>query len=84
MEWISTKERLPEMDIDVQIKYGENDKEEFYGKYTESRVCMMAGIAGAHGYFGEGWAVADFEEVDSNLIIDEPSHWKPIKVEPNE
>ncbi len=79
---ISVKDQLPEMDVDVSVSYDEGKTFECEAKYTDERLCMMAGIAGGYGYFGEGWAVADSSGADSNLILDEPTHWKYLPSPP--
>jgi hypothetical protein len=40
-------------------------------EWVEDAKCMMAGIAGGYGYFGEGW-----QSVDVNLIVDTPKYWR--------
>lgn len=80
-KWIPTKDQLPPHDEDVQISYDGGETCEGNGKYTERRICMLAGISGGNGYFGEGWATADTDDVDSNLIIDTPTHWRYLPVE---
>lgn len=44
-------------------------------EWAESRICMMAGIAGGHGYFGEGWATSIHGNTDVGLICDPPDYW---------
>ena len=41
-------------------------------RYAMTSRCMLAGIAGGNGYFGEGW-----EDVENRLIVDDPTHWQP-------
>lgn len=43
--------------------------------YTDERTCMLAGIAGGHGYFGEGFAT-DGIDTDYGLICDDPKYWR--------
>lgn len=40
-------------------------------RWAESRRCMLAGIGGGNGYFGEGW-----EDDYNHLIVDEPMAWR--------
>jgi hypothetical protein len=41
-------------------------------RWAEQRRCMLAGIGGGNGYFGEGW-----EDVENGLIVDAPASWRP-------
>lgn len=72
--WTSVKESLPEYQVEVDLKYG---KEIFEGghAYFENRTCIMAGIAGGYGYFGEGFGTYG-DRVDQGLIVDEPDYWR--------
>jgi hypothetical protein len=78
MEWISTKDKLPEYETEVDVKYAcESGEEIFEGghAYFENRTCIMAGIAGGYGYFKEGFGTYG-PNVDQGLIVDEPTHWR--------
>lgn len=44
-------------------------------RWAEQRRCMLAGIGGGNGYFGEGWEC----DVDGGLICDAPYKWKELK-----
>ena len=48
-------------------KYG-NDVD--WIRWAETRRCMLAGIGGGNGYFGEGW-----EDDQNRLIVDDPEAW---------
>jgi len=45
--------------------------EECLIRWAETRQCMLAGIGGGNGYFGEGW-----EDVENGLISDDPTMWR--------
>ncbi len=78
MEWIDVNNRLPEFGKDVEITYN-SGKNVGNGQYLEERKCMLAGIGGTNGYFGEGWATASCDDIDAGLIIDKPTHWRHKK-----
>jgi hypothetical protein len=73
-EWILTSEKRP--NIGDHVEFSE-DGETCEGMllYLENRTCMLAGIAGGHGYFGEGFAT-DGENTDYGLICDDPKYWR--------
>lgn len=75
-EWIKTTEKRPS--IGMSIEYS-NDGVICEGTliYTDKRTCMMAGIAGGYGYFGEGFAT-DGNDCDYGLICDDPEYWREI------
>jgi hypothetical protein len=77
MEWIKTSEQRPE--IGDEVKFSEDGiNEEGTLLYLEERTCMMAGIAGGNGYFGEGFAT-DGVDCDYGLICDDPNYWRLTK-----
>ena len=41
-------------------------------RWAETRRCMLAGVGGGNGYFGEGW-----EDEYNGLIVDDPTGWLP-------
>ena len=47
--------------------------EEYLIRWAEQRQCMLAGVGGGNGYFGEGW-----EDVENGLISDDPTMWKEM------
>ena len=74
MKWNLTSEIKPELDDHVEFS---EDGINVEGNliYIEKRTCMMAGIAGGNGYFGEGFAT-DGDDCDYGLICDEPKYWR--------
>lgn len=76
MDWISSKEGTPDYDEELIVSYDNGKTEEEGVCYMENRICMMAGIAGGNGYFGEGYAVSFESDADTGLICDTPTHWK--------
>jgi len=52
---------------DGTIIEGLYDGEAMLIRWAETRRCMLAGIGGGNGYFGEGW-----EDVENKLIADPP------------
>lgn len=78
MEWVSVKDKLPEYETEIDLKYQyKNSIEVFEGghAYFKGRTCIMAAIAGGYGYFGEGFGTFG-PNVDQGLIVDEPTHWR--------
>lgn len=75
MTWIKTADKLPK--IGDNVEYSE-DGETVEGtmNYTDRRTCMMAGIAGGYGYFGEGFATDGANGCDVGLICDPPKYWR--------
>jgi len=74
MEWIETALQRPK--IGTNVEYSDDGiNSEGTLIYTDERVCMMAGIAGGHGYFGEGFAT-DGNDCDYGLICDDPKYWR--------
>jgi len=74
-DWILTTEKRPE--IGTCLEYSD-DGETIEGTmiYLEHRTCMMAGIAGGNGYFGEGFATDGHNGCDYGLICDDPKYWR--------
>ena len=55
IRWKLTENERPA--IGTNLEYSEDGKTvEGTMDYLEERTCMMAGIAGGNGYFGEGFA----------------------------
>jgi hypothetical protein len=74
MEWIKTSEQRPQIGAEVEYSDdGINVEGELV--YLENRTCMMAGIAGGNGYFGEGFATNGVD-CDYGLICDDPNYWR--------
>lgn len=75
-DWILSSEKKPDFYQEVEVS---DDGVKIEGKlvYLERRTCMMAGVAGGNGYFGEGFATTG-EDTDYGLICDEPKYWRPI------
>ncbi len=44
--------------------------------YVSERTCMLAGSAGGHGYFGEGFATDGSTGCETGLILDAPKFWR--------
>lgn len=44
-------------------------------EWREKRTCMLAGVGGGNGYFGEGWATSIESPADTGLICDPPDFW---------
>ena len=74
-EWIRVKDETPYFGDDLQITYDNGQTFEDGVTYLRERKCMMAGIAGGNGYFGEGFAT-NGDKCDYGLILDEPTHWR--------
>jgi len=74
MKWNKTTELKPEIGEDVEVS-DDGITVDFACIYTDKRTCMMAGIAGGHGYFGEGFAT-NGEDCDYGLILDDPIFWR--------
>lgn len=73
--WILSEEKLPEILDEVEGSDNGVDVQYPDMVYLESRICMMAGIAGGYGYFGEGFAM-DGTTCDYGLICDTPKYWR--------
>lgn len=76
MKWIKTSERKPRLYTNVEFS---DDGIEAEGTmdYTDERRCMMAGIAGGHGYFNSpGFATDGENGCDTGLICDDPEYWR--------
>lgn len=72
--WILSSEKLPNLG---DVVFSTDDKIEIFENlvYISERTCMMAGISGGYGYFGEGFAT-DGTDCDYGLICDTPVYWK--------
>ena len=75
MEWIKTSEEKPpeegEYAIDISDD-GINVSET--ALYTNNRHCMLAGIGGGNGYFGDYGFATDGSQCDRGLILDDPEY----------
>lgn len=75
MEWKLSSEELPE--IGRNVEYSEDgETAEGTMDYTDQRTCIMAGIAGGYGYFGDGFATDGANGCDKGLICDPPMYWR--------
>ena len=75
-KWTKTTEQLPKFDEELEITYDNGKTFENGASYQEERICMMAGVAGGNGYFGEGFACSSDSKADTGLILDTPAHWR--------
>lgn len=66
----------PKCDEELEVSYDNGKTWENGICYMEQRHCMMAGIAGGYGYFGEGYATSPDSGTDVGLICDAPTHWR--------
>ena len=73
--WKKTEEETPDFDEPIECSENLIDIDDSM-VYMEYRVCMLAGYAGGHGYFDEGFATAGCDVCDRGLICDEPKYWR--------
>jgi len=76
MEWIKTKDRLPDVGEELEVSDDGGKTFESGVEYMMERTCMMAGIAGGNGYFGEGFGMSGSNGCDRGLTADEPIFWR--------
>ena len=74
-EWLNVAPCFPwrSMDdapIDGTVIVGKYGNDVGWIRWAKNRRCMLAGIGGGNGYFGEGW-----EDVENRLIVDDPEVW---------
>lgn len=60
---------------DILVSYDGGKTFDDSVEWLETRTCMMAGSAGGHGYFKEGWATSQNSGTDVGLICDPPDFW---------
>lgn len=77
--WIATKDQKPPFGVDILISNDGGQTVEEECVYLEKRTCMLAGVGGGNGYFGEGFATNGSTGCESGLILDTPTHWKISK-----
>ena len=76
MNWIKTSEQKSKEDSNIEFS-DDGIKVEGTMNYKRDRTCMMAGIAGGHGYFSSlGFATDGESGEDRNLICDDPEYWR--------
>lgn len=68
--WISREEELPPYSDEVEVSF-DGETSEGMGRFVENTQCMMAGIAGGHGYFTD-----QFATIDDNLVLHDVTHWR--------
>ncbi len=74
-EWILTESQKPKIGDNVE---GSDDGITSVGTmdYVENRTCMLAGVGGGNGYFGEGFATDGNGKCEKGLILDSPKYWR--------
>lgn len=77
MDWKLSSEEKPAIGSNIEFS---DDRLVSEGTldYTDRRTCMLAGIAGGYGYFGEGFATDGSQGEDKGLICDPPKYWRYI------
>lgn len=76
--WITTAEKRPEAGDNVEMSDDGGQTIDGTADYLERRQCMLAGVGGGNGYFGEGFATDGSTGCDRGLILDDPTHWRLI------
>lgn len=76
-QWTSVKEKPIPLNMldDIEVSYDGINPDDTVS-FMEERTCMMAGIAGGYGYFGEGWGTNGNSQCDYGMICDEPEFWR--------
>lgn len=75
-KWIKITDKLPPFDEEIQVTYDNGKTVDDSVEYMEERTCMLAGVSGGSGYFGEGFATSGKNGTDRGLIVDDPTHWR--------
>jgi hypothetical protein len=73
---VSVKDKIkPSIGDEVLVSYdgGVTFPEE--AAYLDSRTCMLAGVGGGNGYFGEGFATNGSTGCEKGLILPDVTHW---------
>lgn len=72
--WVLTENKIPRVGSNVETT---DDFVTFETMdYSESRKCMLAGVGGGNGYFGEGFCSDGSTGCDRGLILDKPTYWR--------
>lgn len=71
MNWINRKDELPTYGEEVEVSFDGGKTKECDAVFAENCTCMMAGIAGGHGYFRN-----EFATIEENLVLDDVTHWR--------
>lgn len=73
-DWIDRKDKLPPYDEEVEVSFDGGRTVECIGRFAEETRCMIAGIAGGHGYFRN-----QFEDIENHLVLTDVTHWRSIQ-----
>lgn len=61
---------------DVEVSYDKGLNWDNSVEWQQKRICMMVGIAGGNGYFGEGWGTSPNSNTGIGLICASPDYWR--------
>lgn len=73
---VSVKDELPGYSDDILVSYDNGITFPESAAYREHRKCMLAGIGGGNGYFGEGFCSNGSTGCDDGLILSDITHWQ--------
>lgn len=63
-------------DRPIEARFDNSDVEPYEIEWAETRQCMLAGIGGGNGYYGEGW-----QDTENRLVChDKPTHWREVTI----
>lgn len=69
-------ETAPKDGQSIEVSYDESGAERCYAFWSDNPVCMLGR---RNGSFPPGWATAPESDCDTNLPLDPPKYWRPIK-----
>ena len=72
---VSVEDDLPEFSEDILISYDGGQTFPESAAFREHRKCMLAGVGGGNGYFGQGFCSNGSTGCDNGLILSDVTHW---------
>lgn len=72
---VEYKKEKPEYSEDILISYDNGETFPESAAFRKHTQCMLAGVGGGNGYFGEGFCTNGSTGCETGLILPDVTHW---------